>query len=794
MIEWLLDLQTLRLDDPGVRLGFARPIPGWAWFLIGAGALGVSFWSYARLEGSRTWRAALAVSRTLLLLLLVFLVAGPQLIRENETEERDWVLVMVDRSASLDIEDLGAADGSRSSRESQLRSILRSNKDLWNDLASERELIWLGFDAGVFELETSLSGDGITIDPGAPDGRRTALGRSLDQSLRRAAARPLSGIIVISDGQSADAPSDAFLRSIGADQVPIHTIALGSSDAVMDIAVRTVEAPRVAFINDIVPVEVTLEGRGTNAAGTTTTVELVDKTTGLTLDAKEVGWDEAADGTVSVSLSTRPEEAGGADWEVRIGAKSRDLIETNNTMEIAVDLVDRPLRVVYFDGYPRWEQRFIKHLLDRESSIKSSVLLLAANRRYLQEGDVVLDLLPNSPEEWAEFDAIVLGDLHPQIFTDDQLEQIREHVGVRGGGLIWIGGEGATPLAWRGTPLEDLLPFAIDDAAPVRRWDQPVTMRATPAADRLGVLRLSPEPTDGSWWPERLTDPDTGWSQLKFAQRIDPRTLKPTAQTLAMAQPVFGADEPAPVVLSMRYGAGRTLYVGTDEIWRWRYGRGEYFPERFWLQMTRLLGRERLAKSGKSALLKTSPARSEVEQPIRVSIELVDQLLVDAAPSSLSVRIRRLGETGVDAQPGTVDTEEMLELVPERSRYGVLPRTFAGTWLPTESGRFRLESADPLVAGLGLVTDVDIWQPDDELRNPGTDHELLGSIADATGGVQLDPSDLSPLRMPELLPNRKIRLIGTPDIDELWDTPLALLLIVLLCTFEWVGRRLIRLA
>ena len=38
------------------------------------------------------------------------------------------------------------------------------------------------------------------------------------------------------------------------------------------------------------------------------------------------------------------------------------------------------------------------------------------------------------------------------------------------------------------------------------------------------------------------------------------------------------------------------------------------------------------------------------------------------------------------------------------------------------------------------------------------------------------------------------RLAGEPDVETLWDTPLALILMMLLLTLEWVVRRIIKLA
>lgn len=784
----LLDLDTLRFGAEGVQFGFERPFPAWAWVtIIGVAALFAAA-SYRRLDGPLVGRTALAALRAALLIVVALLISGPRLVERTESIERDWVLVLVDRSASMTIADAPPAreGAARRSRDQQLRDAVQNSWPMWQDLGREREIVWLGFDAGAYDLSLSRSREGDTIESvtlGEAQGKRTSLATALGQALRRSAARPLSAVVVLSDGRSLDEPSRAALRQLQAERIPVHSVALGSELPVGDLAILRTESPEVAFVNDVAPVTVELVRTGATGLSPAT-VRLVDKDSGRVLAEKKV---EIGPDASEVTLSHTPEIAGESTWVVEIDtAGPDDLIEANNRVESRIRLVDRPMRVLYLDGYPRWEQRYLKNLLIREKSIVSSNLLLAPDRRYLQEGDVELDALPDSPERWAEFDAIVIGDVLPGVFTSAQLEQIREHIASRGAGLIWIGGPGATPNRWFDTPLADLLPISAS-AGLIAPIGESVVARPTAIAERLGILRLGATADDP--WPADLSDPTAGWSLLRWAQRIPEESIKPAAEILATASAPSAPNETMPLVLSMRFGAGRVLYVGTDEIWRWRYARGEAMPERFWVQMLRFIGRESLSRAGRSATLAVSPRSAIVEQPVRVSVELLDQALIDAGLASVAVRLERRPE------PNETDPSAPIEIVLRAedavsTSAGPRARRFAATWLPSEAGSWLVRAVEPTLAGLAMNAELQVALPNDEMRRPETDFPLLARLSAETGGQTFTEATLQSL--PDNIPNRQLRILRERS-ETLWDTPMALIAVVSLLTLEWVGRRLVRL-
>lgn len=781
LITRLFALKTLRPGDPGVALEWARPIPAWGWTLVLAGAIALAWWGYHRLEGSVNRRTILASLRALALLLVTAMVSGPRLVKTEETIEKDWVVVLADRSLSMEVEDVQGK-----SRDEQLRTAIDATKKTLAKLDPERNVLWLGFDARVFDLPPDV--DSLP----APAGSRTLIGSALEQTLRRVASKPLSGIVLVSDGRSADEPSRALLRQLQGRQVPVFSVALGSDQPPTRISLKRVTAPSVAFVGDFVPVTIDIEAIGTPDSLRGAKIDLIDEATGNLLDSRPVPESAAATGKGTLTMMTRPGSAQELRWVVKPvlpEGQGPTASSKSDQLSLGLRIVDRPVRVALFDGYPRWEYRYLKNLLLRERSIRSSALILSSDRRYLQEGTDPLAFIPRTREEWQPFDVIVMGDVRSELFSAEQLAQVKELVAVKGAGLLWIAGPNSTPQTWRGTPLADLLPFTLDDdSSSARTFAETVLVSPTPAAERLGVLRLGEGGSQA--WPEFLTDANAGWNALRYAQLIDPKQLKPAAEVLALASPSsgpIGSAGSTPLVITMRYGAGRVLYVATDEIWRWRYGRGETLPERFWLPLVRLLARESLSRSGQQAMIEATPERAIVDQPVQISVRLLDQSLLNTRPATLVVRAKSQASDGFG--------EQRITLRPQEGNRGIGEAPsglYTGAWTFSEAGDYAITPADAFLSGLGLNAKVEVRARDDEMRESAADHGLLNEISNATSGRTLEINEIEHLT--DLLPNRQVRTAGETLSEPLWDKPIVWTVLILLLSLEWIGRRVLRLA
>ena len=621
--------------------------------------------------------------------------------------------------------------------------------------------------------------------------------------LRAHPGRAVAGVVVFTDGQSTDATGAELRARLNGRGAAVFAVPLGAAVPPRDLAVARLEPPDVAFIDDAVPVRFVVSATGGDpqapADPARYAAQLVDVDTGEVLDEQPLtAFDQP------LRLTGRGSEPGPRPWAVQVvttgspetqASADAELNRDNNRAAFTVDLIDRPLRVLYVEGRPRWEYRYLKNMLVRETSTDVSVLLLSADDAFAQEGNTPITRLPADAQEWAAYDVIVLGDLPPAALGDAAAAQISARVSDGGAGLLWVGGERATPAAWAGSGLDDLLPMRRPDtvgAAPAARF----AVAPTPLAESLSVLRLGESGRDAE--PAAVG----GRAALRYAQQVG--ALKPTAEVLAGALPLSAGGgaaapglEPPPLVTQLRYGAGRSVYVATDETWRLRAGRGEALYERFWVQLVRLLGRPAAGRGDqdRGVRLEASARRLPVGGTLVLNLTSRDAGLNARDLASVRAQVRAAAGGAV---LGTLDLRAARTSSPPPSspaaRDGA-PAAWEGRWRAEPAGPDAVEIVitEPALADLNLSVKVAVDRRDDERRVVAADRARLAALAQGTGGAVIDLDQLQRLGEPGLIPNLSRTRVN--DLREpLTRAPAVLGLILLLVAVEWIGRRLIRLA
>jgi len=157
---------------------------------------------------------------------------------------------------------------------------------------------------------------------------------------------------------------------------------------------------------------------------------------------------------VKVRLVTTPTKPGDHTYVITVPEQADETDKNNNRLEKLVHILDaKPVKVLYIEGYPRYEYRFIKSLLEREAvskqgnkSIQFRSLLLDADRDFSIQDKSAIGEFP-SRDALNAFDVIILGDIDPkhEKIGPRNLELLRDFVRERGGGMLFIAGEQNMP-------------------------------------------------------------------------------------------------------------------------------------------------------------------------------------------------------------------------------------------------------------------------------------------------------------------------------------------------------------
>lgn len=787
-VDWLLGLNQISSSDPRALLRWHYAVPAWVAALIVLLVVVFVFWSYSRLVGPRWARIALSTIRTALILVVIGLLLGPMLIVQRERQEVGWVVMLVDRSASMNIRDassdrgVGRDDGEPATRDLALRQAVLRQVDQFGPerLGLDRQLRWLGFHDEVFDIEGPGAED-WSLDE--PTGRTTAIRTAIDQALQQITGQRGLALVLFTDGRSPQATGPETIRRLKQSGMSVYPVPLGGMVMPTDLSIARVDAPDKVFIDDDVPLAVWVKRWPADGSidPKQVIVRLIDpQQPDEPLD--EVQLDEFGP-SQPVYLTARWNTVGPATWHVEVEHRAddkslRESTTANNLQPIHLEFVDRPIRVLYVEGVPRWEYRYLKNLFVRENNIDSSILLLSADRSFAQEGDRPITRLPGDAGEFGPYDVIVIGDVPPNQFSPTQLELIRDQVSLKGSGLLWIGGARFTPRTYAGTQLADLLPMREPNAV-VDMSARSIGLKVQPsaAAEALSVLHLR--------GPQGRTDPRRPWPadlpRLHWAQAVG--SLKPTTEILATV--TEGDREPEPLLLLMRYGAGLVLYAGTDETWRWRRGRGELYFEQFWTQLIYLMGRPRIEQhdDGRGLALHVSHHRTVGRAPVIVSLSIEDAILAKHHLPKIEVMVESAEEPGRRL--------DHLELVRAKDdprsgvRVGGTVR-YESIWRPGTAGRFFLRVTQSQFEDLGVSWGpIEVVDSNEELLHYRPDHGRLEKLAEETGGRLVDLNEMGALA--ELI--RKPDRMSDDVIESVWDSPLSLLIVLCLLTIEWVFRK-----
>ena len=728
------------------RVALTSGWPGWVLgFLIvlAAALVGWYLWrQQARLSAREKFFVWAAQSGTLAILLVM--LWRPALILSTLVPQRNVLAVLVDDSASMAMSEDGVP------RVQRVQQVFDDSGPL---LAELREK---------FQVRNYSFSDTARRLPSAKDLKAAGTGSRIEGALGEVYGElrhlPLAGIVVVSDGAQNLAPSSRdVLDEIEARKIPIYTLGVGRTELSRDLQLDEVALARSALPGSLLTADVTVRQRGYIGRN----ARLVVREGSRVVASKELHF--GPEPVQTVPLSFTPSSKGLKEYTFTINAPAGEEVPENNSQSRLVEVQDRAARILYIEGEPRWEYKFLRYALMKEESLRiASLLRTSANKFYRQgiENEKELsDGLPD-PKDLFKYDGLILGSIGASFFNAEQQKSIYEFVSRRGGGVLFLGGREALAAGgYQNSSLADLIPVELQTAGASASFHfaQAKFQLTSRGWDKLQLS--SDEDTNKKDW-DKL--PPLGTYQVTGA---------PKPGAVVLGEGVTEDGQRYPLLVSQRYGRGRSLLFATDGSWHWQMGleSTDQSHEIFWRQLLHSLISETPAPVSISA----DKALYADEKRVRLTAHVYDE---DFQPVNAAAAIATIHS------PDGSTLEVALQHSVEQD--GV----FWGEVNASPVGVYRVElKADN--AGKPVGTGSAFFQRADgvlEHFSPEQNVQLLTRMAEQTGGKYYPLEEASAL--PEQLTYSPAG-VSVPEIRDLWDMPVWLLLILLLKGGEWVMRK-----
>jgi uncharacterized membrane protein len=791
MIAWIFN------DGQIERLFWGRPVS--TEIMVGAFAavLLLTIFLYLRRQGLPTWvRIMLAVTRLLVLGLIVAVIFEPTAtVRQTDTEKRR-LPVLIDVSQSMSVkdqrkrsEDIGEAAVAlgilphSSTAEDVKRSAMAldgkqreavdsaSRLDLATSLLSKSGREMLGvIDA---DLDVSYHAFGETLQRLGKseikeslaalrsDSPETSIGGALEALAKTERGAPLAGVVLVSDGlDTSSRRTESVVRDLGTRGIPVYIVPVGIADP-DDVSIRNVIMQDVAFTGDKVPVRVQLQSKGYEKRTAELTVSLNGR--GI---ARQIVTFEGGLQFEEIFFNVDVAERGAARIVVEIEAFSDESTAANNRVERSVRVVNEKINVLCIEGSARWEFRYLRAMLKRDPRINATFIGTRSQPELAQNSSEYIAGFPEDREEAFAYDLVILGDVDSAFFSAEAFQRLDELVRERGGSLLMLCGARFAPASYAGTPVERMLPVEFDPEAEWEDIDESVYPVLTPEGRSSLVMTLETDRDEN----------DLVWSRVAPLDRIPPLLApRPGATVLAELSDTQSRTDRYPLVAWQRYGTGKCMMMATDRLWLLRFKTGDKYHWRVWSQCVQFLTLSRLMGEHERIRLETDRASYPVDGRVMLYANLLDDDYEPLIQPGFEIEVSALDVDGAAGDP------QRVTLRPDKSNPGL----YEGYFSPPREGGYRVE-ANAADRPLSNSTEFQVADLRPELANTDMQIDHLLRIAELSGGEVLSALEFQ--KLSDLLNNEPHTTTVRTD-RPLWDDSLAILLLVGLLGFEWILRR-----
>jgi uncharacterized membrane protein len=731
--------------------------PGWVLLLlIVASVAGLGWLIRSRLPEAapkmQTWRAGVVwLLQSLLVTVVLLLLWQPAITVAELKSQQNMIAVLVDDSRSMAIADSG--EDRKTTREAAAVKALSDGRNggILSGLQRRFQTRVYRLDGGIARVATA---NGMQ-----PAATATHINDGLKQLTTETADLPVGAVVLLSDGSENSGGIDLdTISALRNRRLPVHTVGFGKEQAGHDVEMDDVNVASRAMADSRMKASVSFHQRG--YAGGKTTLAVKDGS--KILASKDVTLD--ADGTIQTeTVFFSAGTAGVKRMQFSLEPLPGEENVANNATARLVSVSGDKRRILYVEGEPRWEYKFIRRAAEDDHGMQVVSMLRTTENKIYRQGisdpKELSDGFPVKAEDLFAYDGIIIGSVEAGYFTPKQQELLREFVDKRGGGVLFLGGRFAlADGGWGASSVAELLPTFLPNGKNTFHRD-PATAQLTPAGADSAVTRLLDDPVKNV---ER-------WKKLPYMMDYqDAGTPKPGATVLAETN--TGRNK-LPLLVTQNYGRGRTAVMATSGTWRWQMSQalGDPTHDLFWQQLLRWVAAD-------------SPGRVRASMPL--------QRLMDDGRVRLTATVRDKEYTPApDARVvahmiGPEGSSALVDMMPVPDNAG----TFQAEWTAEKPGSYVAE----ITAARGsdeLGRDVLTFERTDgvaENFHTEQNRELLEKLSSQTGGRYWKTEELN--RLPTEISYSEAG-ISVRDTKELWNMPIVFLTLLGLMSGEWLLRR-----
>jgi len=743
--------RLLGLGDGGPVLSVAEwafragaQIPAWLWAVFcGAGAAAAMMNFLPHNTMPRATRVSLCLLR-----LAGFGLAGLMLAR-TELEMRfvrgakPRVAILCDASASMDVRD---AEG-RTRREAACDIADK----LWRRLKGKAEVSRYSF---AWDIE-----DGITnaVMPGC-----TRIASSVERVIRR--EMEADAIVIVTDGNDTGGDRGLLVApALAARGTVVYPIVLGDTNSPPRAEVKIVSGSPYIRLGDETMVSAVASGTG-----------LPDQTVRAVLYEEGVAQPLAVRENVRIGREpvrlqfvVKPSRPGERVYRIALEGVRGCASDRRLVAEHRLEVVDARIRVLYVD-IPRDERKILGLWLARDPVVDLATLTMMPKGGWYGQGALrhrdVGNGLPGGEADLCQYDVIILGDIPRSYFreggdvSETRLRWLADFVARRGGGLVTLGGRSVYAAGnYQDSALASVLPFEIavsgDPQVP-----REFAVLPTPLGLSHPVMQLEND-------PEANREAWASLPMLDGCNRVGP--VKPGAILLAERE-VGGVR--IPVIAVQDVGRGKVLSLSADTTWRWEMMREPEEADRFrrfWGNVVRYVAPDPRLQPNRP-MIQRSRANPAAGDTVTLSARLVDSLYRPVRDAELKVevcspsgKIQWIYPCDSRRRPGVYEYDIVLDE--------------PGEWHVSASNRNEVTQ-----------TSIRAGDSDEEMDDPRARPALVESLAVATGGHVVQPSQIESLAGTLC---RKTRTVVEHRVVPIWNLPLTFLLFLAVVSLDCLIRK-----